>query len=534
MSLRRAIATVAGFTAISRVMGFIRDIVMAGLMGTGFVADCFVIAFKLPNFFRRLFAEGAFNAAFVPLFTEKLRAKDDGERDESRDQAIRFAEDSFAVLLVVLFVFVALAQLAMPAVMLVLANGFKDDPAKFELAVTLTRITFPYLLFISLVSLLGGVLNSLGRFAAVAGTPIILNASLIVAGLALSSALPTPGHALAIGVSVGGALQFVWLVVALRREGVRMRLRLPRLTPEVKRLLVLMMPVALGAGAMQVNLLIDILIASFLPEGSLAFLFYADRLNQLPIGIVGVAVGTALLPTLSRQIADGREDAANDSLNRAVETALLLTTPAAVALILIPGPILTVLFERGAFTADSTAATAAALTAYALGLPAYVLVKVLGPAFFARQDTVTPVRFAIIALVVNTALNLILMIPLKHVGLALATALSAWLNAALLSGALLRRGAWRMDARLKSRALRGTFSAGLMGGALWLGAQMLAGPLSAGEAVRAPALLFLIAGGGAVFAVAAHMSGALTFGEIRRLVRRSPESSDPAPVDRAS
>lgn len=525
MSLHRAIATVAGFTAISRVMGFIRDIVMASLMGTGFVADCFVVAFKLPNFFRRLFAEGAFNAAFVPLFTEKLGAEDSG----SRDKAVRFAEDSLAVLLSVLFVFVALVQLAMPAVMLVLANGFKDDPAKLELAITLTRITFPYLLFISLVSLLGGVLNALGRFAAVAGTPIVLNASLIVSGLALSPYLPTPGHALAIGVTLGGVLQFAWLVLALRREGIGLRLRRPRLSPEVKRLLILMMPVALGAGAMQINLLIDILIASFLPDGSLAYLFYADRLNQLPIGIIGVAVGTALLPALSRQIADGRESDANDSLNRAVETALLLTLPAAVALILIPGPILTVLFERGAFSAESTAATSAALMAYALGLPAYILVKVLGPAFFARQDTVSPVRFAIIALVVNTALNLILMIPLKHVGLALATAIAAWLNAALLSGALLRRGIWRLDARLKSRVLKGALSAALMGGGLWLGADMLAGQLSSREAVRASALLGLIAGGGAVFAVAAHITGALSFGEVRRLVRRTPRPSKTGP-----
>lgn len=514
MSLQRAIATVAGFTIISRISGFARDIVMAGLVGTAFVADCFVVAFKLPNFFRRLFAEGAFNAAFVPLFTEKISEEGDAK-------ALRFAEESGTVLLTVLLIFVALVQALMPFLILVLAYGFKDDPAKFDLAVTLTRITFPYLIFISLVSLLGGVLNALGRFAAAASTPILLNISLIGCGLLLTSYLPTAGHALAIGVTLGGLLQFLWLLAALKREGIRMRIRRPRLTPEVKRLLILMAPIALGAGAVQINLLIDVLIASFLPDGSLAYLFYADRLNQLPVGIIGVAAGTALLPTLSRLLSAGEDQLAMNSLNRAVETTLLLTVPAAVALFLIPDQIITVLFERGAFTADSTVQTAQALSAYALGLPAYILLKVLSPAFFARQDTRTPVRIGIIALVVNTVLNVILMFPLQHVGLALATAIAAWLNVSLLTIALFRRGYWQLDLRIKTRLIKGLGCAAAMGAGVWFAAGALASSFDGSTAERAGALMAIVIGGAVLYGVLTHFTGALRLSEARGLLRRS-------------
>ncbi|MEE8306071.1 MAG: murein biosynthesis integral membrane protein MurJ, partial [Gammaproteobacteria bacterium] len=368
--LLRFVATIGGLTAISRVLGFARDILMTAFLGAGWVADCFVIAFKLPNFFRRLFAEGAFNAAFVPLFSEKLLGK--GTDDTLPAEAKQFAEETYSVLLLVLFAFVGLMEIFMPWVMLVLANGFSDQPDKFALAVTLTRITFPYLMLISLVSLLGGVLNSLQKFAAVAATPILLNLSIIGGLLALHDILPTPAHALSVGVTLGGLVQFFWLAVALRRHGIALQLRKPTLTPGVKKLLVLMAPVALGAGAMQVNLLIDIIIASFLPEGSLSYLFYADRLNQLPIGIVGVAIGTAILPMLSRQLTDGHEADAAATLNRSIELALFFAVPAAVALMIIPGPLIAGLFERGAFDAADTAKTAAALMAYAAGLPAYV------------------------------------------------------------------------------------------------------------------------------------------------------------------
>ncbi len=515
--LLRFVATIGGLTAISRVLGFARDILMTAFLGAGWVADCFVIAFKLPNFFRRLFAEGAFNAAFVPLFSEKLLGKDTD--DTLPAEAKQFAEETYSVLLLVLFAFVGLMEIFMPWVMLVLANGFSDQPDKFALAVTLTRITFPYLMLISLVSLLGGVLNSLQKFAAVAATPILLNLSIIGGLLALHDILPTPGHALSVGVTLGGLVQFFWLAVALRRQGIALQLRKPTLTPGVKKLLVLMAPVALGAGAMQVNLLIDIIIASFLPEGSLSFLFYADRLNQLPIGIVGVAIGTAILPMLSRQLTDGREADAAATLNRSIELALFFAVPAAVALMIIPGPLIAGLFERGAFDAADTAKTAAALMAYAAGLPAYALIKVLSPAFFARQDTRSPVRYSIIALVLNVVLNLILMGPLLHVGLALATAISAWVNVALLLYGLSRKEYLELDRRLGQRLPRLMLASAVMGGALWFLAGSFAPLFGQGEGMRIMAVLGLVVGGGLVFGLCAQLFGALRLSELRPLLR---------------
>ncbi len=416
MALLRSVATVGGYTMLSRLTGFARDMLIAALVGAGPVADAFFVAFKLPNFFRRLFAEGAFNAAFVPLFAGRLAAEgEQGARD--------FAEDVLAVMVVTLLVFVTALQVAMPWLMFAFAPGFSDDPAKFDLAVTLTRLAFPYLLFISLVSFFGGMLNSLGKFAAAAATPILLNLVLIGALIGLVPFVPTPGHALAWGVAAAGAAQFAWLAIALDRSGFRLRLRWPRLTPGVKRLFKLILPGALGAGVVQVNLMLDVVIASLLPTGSISFLYYADRVNQLPLGVIGVAVGTALLPILARHIRLGEEREAAHQLNRAIEVALLMTLPAAAALIALASPIVTVLFERGAFDAKEAAATAGALVAFASGLPAYVLIKVLAPGFFAREDTRTPVRIAILCVVVNFALNVILglLSPLAHVGIATAT-----------------------------------------------------------------------------------------------------------------
>jgi putative peptidoglycan lipid II flippase len=521
--LFKFVATIGGITAISRVLGFLRDILMTAFMGAGMVADCFVIAFKLPNFSRRLFAEGAFNAAFVPLFSERLEKDETAEGESLPNSARQFAEESFSVLFMVLFAFVGLVEIFMPWVMLVLANGFADQPEKFELAVTLTRITFPYLMLISLVSLLGGVVNALQKFAAVAATPILLNLSIIGGLLALDPYVPTAGHALSIGVTLGGLVQFLWLWIALRRMGIGLRLRRPRMTDGVKRLLVLMAPVALGAGAMQVNLLVDIIIASFLPEGSLSFLFYADRLNQLPIGVVGVAIGTAVLPMLSRQAAAGDDASALATLNRGLEIGLFFALPAAVALMLIPDQLIATLFERGAFSAEDTAKTALALAAYAAGLPAYVLIKVLSPGFFARQDTKTPVKISIIALVLNTALNLILMGPFAHVGLAMATTIAAWANVLMLAIALHRRGQLQLDDRLKGRLPRLVLATLAMGIALWFAAPLLASLYQLGEGMRIGATALLVLGGGSVFGLAAQLFGALRLSELKPLMRGSSQ-----------
>lgn len=511
--LIRAAATVGGLTMISRLTGFVRDILIAALLGAGPIADAFFVAFKLPNFFRRLFAEGAFNAAFVPVYSSHLEK-------EGREAAQGFAQDTLSVLLTVLFLFIAAMQMAMPVVMLGLAPGFRDAPETFGLAVELTRITFPYLMFISLVSLLAGVLNSHGRFAAAAATPILLNLCLIGSLLGLVQFVPTAGHALAIGVFIAGAVQFLWLVLALHRAGLSLSLPRPRLTPGVKRVLRIMGPAALGAGVVQVNLIIDIVLASTLPEGSISYLFYADRVNQLPIGVVGVAVGTALLPLLSRQASSGDLDGARHSLNRAIELGLLFAIPAAAACLAMPDVLIGALFERGAFTPSDTAQTAWALAAYAAGLPAYVMVKVLGPAFFAREDTATPVRIAIAAVIVNVVLNLILMGPMLHAGLALATAISAWLNTALLAIVLHRRGWMRSDRRLNLAIPKSLFASAVMAAALIFGAipldQCLPG---SGEAPRIIGLLILVAGGAAVYGALAWLTRLARPADLKALLR---------------
>ncbi|MCW8835301.1 MAG: murein biosynthesis integral membrane protein MurJ [Rhodospirillales bacterium] len=524
MTLLRSIATVGGYTMASRVLGFVRDILVAAVLGAGPVADAFFVAFKFPNLFRRLFAEGAFNAAFVPLFAGQLES---GGRDVAR----AFAGQALSVLMWILMIFAIVMELSMPWAMMAFAPGFMDDPQRFDLAVQLTRITFPYLLLISVVSLLAGVLNSLGRFAAAAATPILLNICLIGAVLGFAQVAETPGHALAWGVFTAGIAQVAWLGWHCAREGMWPGLPRPRLTADVRTLIRRIVPGAIGAGVYQVNLLIDTIIASFLPAGSISFLFYADRVNQLPLGVVGVAVGTALLPLLSRQLRAGEDVAAMHSQNRALEFALLITVPAAIALTLIADPVITVLFQRGAFDAAAAAATAGALSIYALGLPAYVLVKALTPGFFARGDTVTPVKVAAVCMMANLVLNLILMGPFLHLGIAMATVVSAWMNVILLSFVLRRRGFLTIDARLAGRLPRILVASAVMGGGLWFGADALSVHLAAAPAIRIAALVGLVVGGLAVFAVSAHLTGAARVGELRSMMRKplpppAPPSGD--------
>ncbi|MDH5748191.1 MAG: murein biosynthesis integral membrane protein MurJ [Rhodospirillales bacterium] len=512
MVLIRSIATIGTMTLISRVLGFVRDVLIAALLGAGAGADAFFVAFKFPNLFRRLFAEGAFNLAFVPLYAGDLET-------EGPDSARAFAEQALSVLLWSLLVFVAAFEILMPWAMYVFAPGFAADPDKFSLAVILTRITFPYLLFISMVSLLAGVLNSHGRFAAAAATPILLNLFLIGAVLVLVPLMPSPGHALAWGVAGAGVAQFAWLYVHCVKAGVRLRLVRPRLTAKVKTLLKRMAPVAVGAGIYQLNLLIDTVIASLLPSGAISYLFFADRVTQLPLGVVGVAAGTALLPLLSRQLQAGEGSAALTSQNRALEFVFLLTLPAAVALFVIAGPIVTVLFERGAFDAMAAQATASALAVYALGLPAYVLVKALAPGYFARGDTATPIKVGALAMVVNLGLNLVLMGPFLHVGIAMATAVSSWLNAGLLALILFRRGHLRLDGQLKRRLPRMILASVLMGLGLYTAVGGLDGMLAGGEGARIAALVLLVGVGGVTYMVLAQLTGAARLKSLKALMR---------------
>jgi putative peptidoglycan lipid II flippase len=518
MSLARAIAVVGGFTMISRVTGFVRDVLIAAVLGAGPVADAFFVAFKLPNFFRRLTGEGAMTVAFVPLFAGKVEA-------EGKAAAVAFASQVQAVLIAGLLAFLIVVELFMPWVMLALAPGFAGDPERFGLAVELTRITFPYLPLISLVALWGGMLNSLGRFGPMAAAPILLNLILIAALLGLAGVFETPGHLLAWGVSAAGLAQAVFVGISCWRNGALPRIRLPRLTPEVKKLFKLALPAAIGAGVVQVNLLIDVVLASLLPAGSVSFLYYADRVVQLPLGVVGVAIGTALLPLLSRQVraalsGDGSERPALDTQNRALEIALLLTVPSAIGIAVLAAPMTTVLFERGAFTAEDSAATAAAMAAFALGLPAFVLIKVFQPGFFARRDTATPVKVAVFAVVANLALNLVLMQYYAHVGIALSTAIASWMNAGLLALILARRGHLKPDPRLARRALRILLASAIMGGVVWAVTDALAPWFATRAMLGIVALILSICAGIGSYALVGILVGALHPRELLASIRR--------------
>jgi putative peptidoglycan lipid II flippase len=515
MTLLRSVATVGSYTLLSRVLGFVRDILTAALLGAGPVADAFFVAQRLPNLFRSLFAEGAFSAAFVPLFAGTMA-------EHGKEAARAFAEDALAVLLAALLAFVLIGEICMPVVMRMIAPGFGDDPVKFALAVALARITFPYLLFIALVALQGGVLNSVDRFAAAAATPILLNLFLIAALLMMDRFAWHDGHALAWAITAAGLAQFLWLMFCCARAGLALRLPWPRLTPGVRRTLAIMGPGALGAGVTQVNLLISTALASFLPGGSVSYLYYADRLNQLPLGVVGIAVGTAILPPLSRQLRLGDVAGAVATQNRGLELALLLTLPAAVALAVLAHPILAVLFQRGAFSPADTAATAAALAAYAAGLPAFVLVKVLAPAFFARHDTATPVKVAVATMAVNLGLTLTLMQFLAHVGIALATTCAGWINALTLLALLVRRGHFRLDGRARRNLPRVGAAAVGMGAVLAL-LRMALAPASAGPAlVRIAALAGLVGAGLAAFALLALALGIADWRDLWGRLRRQP------------
>jgi putative peptidoglycan lipid II flippase len=513
MNLVKATATIGGLTLVSRIAGFVRDMLMARFVGAGMAADAFLIAFRLPNLFRALFAEGAFSAAFVPMFNRQVGA-DAGDMGNAK----RFAEDVLAVLLPLLGVFTLIMIIAAAPVVWALTGGFPDaSPEKFELTVDFTRLTFPYLLLISLVSLMGGILNSIGRFWVNAAAPILLNLALI-AGLLFFHGTDTVESARvqALCVSIAGILQFLWLLWACLRANIKLQLRLPHLGEKVRQLLRIIGPAALGAGAVQFNLLISTALAArFLPEGAVSFLYYADRLNQLPLGLIGIGVGTALLPALSRQLGAGNDVAAAHSQNRAIELVLLLTLPAAAALTVSADPIIRTLLEHGRFNAADTVATANALAAFSLGLPAYVLIKVLTPGFHARQDTKMPVRIAIASMLVNLVGNLVLIWPLAHVGIALSTAIAAWVNAIALWLVLRHRGHFAVDARLRRTLPRLVVATVLMIGVLLVLPMALAPLAGSGLVMRIIMLALLLGTAGIAYLVAARLLGVFTLTALR-------------------
>jgi len=500
--------TVGMWTMASRILGFARDILIAAILGTGPVADAFFVALRLPNLFRRLFGEGAFNAAFVPSISAILHT-------EGLPAATGFAEEATAVMVFWLGMITVLGEIFMPWLLYVLAPGFSGTPAKFALAVSLTRIMFPYLFFVCLTALFSGVLNAMGRFAAAAAAPLLFNIFSIAFMLALTPYLPNPGYALAWGVTVSGVAQLLLLIFAMRRAGMRITLPRPKLTPRMRGLFKRMAPGLVGAGVTQLNVSIDIIIGTLLPAGSVSILYYADRVNQLPLGVIGTAAGTALLPVVARQIALGETGPALATLNRALESVLMLTLPAAVGLSVAAVPVMDVLFVRGAFSTHTALLAGRSLAAFAIGLPVFALVKILTPGFFARGDMMTPLKIGIAAVVLNLGMNLVFMHPLKAVGPALATSLASAFNAVVLAVILHRRGHFALDAPAKRRVPRILLAGALMAAAIW-GAEFLLPP----GKTNILGFLLLTLVGGAAYGGGGILLGAFDLSQLKALLRR--------------
>ncbi len=501
--------TVGGWTLASRVLGFVRDAMILAFLGTGPLYEAYVVAFRLPNMFRRFFAEGAFNMAFIPMFSKKLEAGED---------ARGFAEEAFAGLATVLIVLTLLAQAAMPWVMLGMASGFVGD-ARFDLSVDFGRIAFPYVLFISLAALLSGVLNATGRFAAAAAAPVLLNVLVISA---MAGAVWWGGdvaRALIWAIPVAGVAQLALVWVAAAREGYALRPRRPRMTPELARLVRIAIPAALAGGVMQVNLLVGQQVASYF-DHAVGWLYAADRLYQLPLGVVGIAIGVVLLPDLSRRLAAKDDSGARNALSRAAEVSLALTVPSAVALVVIPLPLVSVLFQRGATTADDSAAIAVAVALYGLGLPAFVLQKIMQPLFFARENTRSPFHYALAAMVVNGVVAVGLSVYLGWIAPAIATTLAGWFMVILLArGARPFGDVARFDARFRRRIWRICAASAVMGVALWA-AVLVLGPMLQMAGWRYLALAVLVGIGAAVYFGIGQMIGAFRLSEFRRAMRR--------------
>ncbi|WP_380874603.1 putative lipid II flippase MurJ [Sphingomonas sp. DBB INV C78] len=514
MNLIKAIGTIGGLTMVSRVFGFAREMLMSRIMGASGAADAFLVAFRLPNTFRRLFGEGAFSAGFVPLFSQRLHGE--GGIEDAR----KFSEEVLAVFLPTLFLFTLVFEVAMPLFVWAIASGYADEPAKFDLTVSLTRITFPYLLLISLVSLFSGVLNSLTKFAAAAFAPALLNVAMLAALIIVPDGGVKSAYALSVGVTVGGFLQLGLLWNSARKAGVSLRLRRPKFTPGVKQFFVVVIPATLGAGVYQISQLIDTFFATRLPEGSMSYLNYSDRLNQLPLSVIGTALGTAILPQISRFIAKGEPDEAAKVQGQAVELSMLLCLPAALALAVVAGPLVAALFQGGKFTAHDAMVTGNVLAIIVSGLPAYVLVKVITPGFYAREDTKTPVKTAAIVLIANVVLNFALIPPFGIYGLAFAIAACSWLNCVMLYVILRARGHFRIEGWLWGRIFR-QIAAGLVMVAVLWGLRMLLHDWFAGSVgKRMVSVVALVGAGGIVYFGAAYLFGGMDKEGIRLLTRR--------------
>ncbi len=515
MNLYAALGSIGGLTMVSRVLGFVREMVVARILGASAAADVFTLAFLIPNLFRRLFGEGAFSAGFVPLFSQRL--KDDGDTDGAR----RFAEEVLSVFLPILLAVTAIFIVFMPFFIgLIVPSDWGQTQAKTDFAVAMTRITMPYLIFICLVSLVSGVLNSIGRFAAAAFAPALLNVALVIALVVVPDGGEPTVRAMCWSVVAGGIAQLGLTWANMVRAGIKLRFRAPRITPGVRELFTLVLPATLAGGTYYISQFFYAYFATRLPEGSLLILGQADRLNQLPLALIGSALGVAILPAVSRAIGRADEAGAGRVQAQAIELGMLLTIPAAVALAVTAGPIATVIFEGGRFTAEDASVTGAVLATLVLGLPAYVLIKILSPGFYARRDVKTPVVIAVVTLIGSVLLNFLLVPRLGIVALPLSTAIGAWVNALLLAGLLHIRGHFRVPGWLASRLVRQIIAGIAMGAALWAVQGMLADRFASSAGDRLLGLGALVATGGIIYFLVAWIIGAMNRDDILILLRK--------------
>lgn len=515
----QAAGVVGAATMLSRVFGFIRDMVVAGLFGAGFKTDAFFVAFRIPNLLRRLLAEGSLTVAFVPVFTDYLKK-------ESRADALEFANVCFTLLSIVLVVVSCLGIVFAPLIVTIMAPGFVHAPAQFDLAVFLTRFMFPYIFFISLVALCMGILNALRHFAAPALSPVVLNIAMILAALLLRDFFAEPIVALAVGVMIGGVLQLAMQWPFLVRMGARLRLNFHFRHPGLKQMGILLLPTLIGSAVYQLNIFIGTILASLLPKGSVSYLYYADRIVELPLGVFAIAVGTASLPSLSALVSRGELGEMKRTLSFSLRLILFITLPATVALIALRVPILSVLFQRGAFTAQSTLLTAQALLCYTVGLWAFSVIRVIDAAFFALQDRKSPLKAAVVALLVNVACSIVLMGPLRHGGIALATSIASAVNVIMLA-VILRRKLGRILGADFYRSIAKMAAASLV---MWASLRLVEAILPwRTDGPFDERLLFLtvsVAVGAAVFFVTAFLVRSpemVTFvGAVNRRLRRRP------------
>ena len=519
MSLFKSIATFGGFTLISRFTGFARDMILANFLGAGAISDAFFVAFKLPNLFRSLFAEGAFTTAFVPMLSHKLVS-------DGRNDAVRFAAQAISVLTFFLTFFVILMEFCMPWVVEIMAPGFADNPEKMALSVELSRITFPFLLFISIVSFQSGILNSFGKFAGPAAAPVILNLTMIVSVFAFVPFGETPAHGISWGVTIAGLIEILWLSIFLKRINVHIKpqfnIRALLRDSQIRTLFKRIAPGVLGAGIYQINMVVDTIIVSLVGTGAISWLYYANRIQQLPLGVVGAAISVALLPILSQHLKAGEISQARQTQDKAVEYGALLSIPAAIALITLAEPIIDILFRHGKFTFEDSLMTSQAVIAYSIGLPSYVIVKALAPNFFARGDTKTPVKYSIVVFITNLLFCVALMKPFGHIGVASATTIASFVSLGQYLRGLKKRGYWNYTSELNRKILKICLCSLVMGGiiyaARWGLHDKLGDWLLLPYAVKLPLFAGLCILGVATFCIMAKLTGVLCVTDIMKML----------------